>query len=356
MLATARLLVDLRKIEENTRAVVAMLGGIDVVGVTKCLVGSPEVARAMLAGGAVAVAESRQEGAQRLRDGGVTAPVWLLRMPSPAQAGDIVRLFDLSLASELQTCAALDKAAGESGVRHKVIVMVELGDLREGVMPRDLPAFVTAVEGLDNVDLVGLGANLTCYGAIVPDEHNMGELIALARATERRVGHPLTVSGGNSSSIPLVTSGRMPGGVDSLRIGETILHGLDTLTRWPIAGLHVDAFMLEAPVVEARMKPSRPYGGTAQSAWGDRPVFQDQGVRRRAICALGRQDCRVEGLKPLDPRVYILGASSDHLVLDIDGMLDPPLPGEALHFRPDYVATVQLATSPCVEKVFLPRT
>ena len=354
MLARARLLVDPRKIEENTRAVSRMLRGIDVVGVTKCLVGAPEVARAMLAGGAIAVAESRHEGAQRLRDGGITAPVWLLRMPSPARAADTVRLFDLSLASEIETCEALDQAAGELGVRHKVVVMVELGDLREGVMPTEVPAFTAALQRLRNLDLAGLGTNLTCYGAVVPDERNMGELIALARETERRVGHPLLVSGGNSGSVPLVTAGRMPDGIDSLRIGETILHGLDTLTRWPIAGLHTDAFHLEVPVVEARTKPSRPYGGTAETAWGDKPMFEDRGVRRRAICALGRQDCRVEGLTPTDPRVYVLGASSDHLVLDIEGMLDPPRPGEALGFRPDYVATVQLATSPFVDKVFLP--
>jgi ornithine racemase len=353
VLATTRLLVDLTKIEENTRRVAEMLEGVDVVGVTKCLIGAPEVARAMLAGGAVALAESRHLGGMRLREGGITAPVWLLRMPSPAQSLDTVRVFDLSLATEIETCAALDAAARALGTRHQVIVMVELGDLREGVMPRELPAFVTAVEQLQNIDLVGIGANLTCYGAITPDEHNMGELLHLAHATEARVGRRLHVSGGNSSAISLIASGGVPRGIDSLRIGESILHGLNTLTRWPIAGLHTDAFVVEAPVVEARMKPSLPYGRKAQTAWGDTPVFEDRGVRRRAICALGRQDCRVEGLTPLDPRVYVLGASSDHLVLDIDGMIDPPLPGEALLFRPDYVATTQLATSPFVEKVFV---
>jgi ornithine racemase len=356
VLSAPRLLVNLRKIEENARAVVRMLGGIDVVGVTKCMIGAPGVAHAMLDGGAVAVAESRHAGAQRLRDGGITAPIWLLRMPSPLQALETIHLFELSLASEIETCRALDTAASQLGVRHQVIVMIELGDLREGIMPRDLPAFVSALDELEHLEFVGIGTNLTCYGAIVPDDKNMGELVSLARRMEKRVGHPLLVSGGNSSAVHLVRSGGMPAGIDSLRIGETILHGLDTLTRWPIDGLHTDAFVLEAPVIESRLKPSRPYGGTAQTAWGDTPVFEDRGVRHRAICAVGRQDCRVESLTPLDPRAYILGASSDHLVLDIDAMIDPPRPGEALSFRPDYVATVQLATSPFVEKVFLSTT
>ena len=352
-LDNARLVVDLAKIEENARAVVSMLDGIRVIGVTKCLAGAPEVARAMLSGGVVAIGESRHLSGKRLRDGGVEAPLWLLRMPTPGQSFATVRLFDVSLATQIETCTALDAAARELGVPHKVIVMVELGDLREGVMPRDVPAFVSAVEALEHIELLGLGANLTCYGAISPDEHNMGELIALTRSMERRIGRRLQISGGNSSAIPLVLSGGMPPGIDTLRVGESITHGMNTLTRWPLTGLHTDAFVLEAPVVETRMKPSLPYGGKAQTAWGDKPVFVDRGVRRRVICALGRQDCRVEGLTPVDPRIYVLGASSDHLVLDVEGMIDPPLPGEALQFRPDYVATVQLATSPFVEKVFV---
>ncbi len=355
VLEKARLLVDLGKITDNTSAVVAMLGGIEVVGVTKCVCGSPEVATAMLAGGAVALGESRHESAQRLRDAGLTTPLWLLRMPPPARAGETVRLFDISLASEVETCMALDRAAAEQGVRHKVVAMLELGDLREGMMPSELPAFVAVVDQLSHLELVGLGTNLTCYGAVAPDETNMNQLIELARAAERQVGHRLIVSAGSSGSISMVVSGRMPQGVTSLRVGESILHGVDALTRWPISGLHTDAFILEAPVVESKLKPSAPHGFMAQNAWGDTPVFQDRGVRRRAICALGRQDCRVEGLTPYDPRVYVLGASSDHLLVDVDSMMPPPLPGDVIRLRPDYVATLQLFTSAFVEKVFVSR-
>jgi len=354
VLATARVLVDLPKITENTRFLVENLRGMEVVAVTKGVCGSPEVARAMLAGGAVALAESRHENAQRLRDGGISAALWLLRTPSPAKAADTVRLFDLSLASEVDSCLALDAAAAEQGVSHQVLVMVELGDLREGILPADLPAFVDMVERLEHIELAGIGGNLTCYGAVVPDERNMSLLRDLAAETERRVGRRLLVSGGNSGSIPMVAAGRMPQGISSLRIGETILHGVDTLTRWPMAGLHTDAFTMEAPVIECKAKPSLPRGRTAQNAWGDTPVFQDRGVRRRAICAIGRQDCHVEGLTPLDPRVYVLGASSDHLLLDVDSMIVPPRPGEAIAFRPDYVATLQLFTSPYVNKELRP--
>lgn len=352
MLANARLLVDLQKITENTRSLVGKLCGIDIVAVTKGVCGSPEVARAMLAGGVVALADSRHENAQRLRDDGISAPLWLLRVPSPGRAADTVRLFDLSLASEAEVCVALDAAAAEQGLSHQVLAMVELGDLREGILPADLSAFMDIVERLEHVELAGISANLTCYGAIVPDERNMSQLLDLARKAERQVRRRLLVSGGNSGSIPMVVAGRMPEGISSLRVGESVLHGVDTLTRWPMPGLHTDAFTVEAPVIECKLKPSLPRGSVAQNAWGDTPVFEDRGVRRRAICALGRQDCHVEGLTPLDPRVYVLGASSDHLLLDVDNMIVPPRPGEVIAFRPNYVATLQLFTSPFVDKEF----
>jgi predicted amino acid racemase len=355
MSAHATLNVDLAKITANARAVVGLLGGVKVVAVTKCTCGAPEVARAMLAGGAVALGESRHENAERLRAAGVDAPMWLLRSPAPARAEETVRLFELSLASELETCRALDAAAAAAGRCHRLLVMVDLGDLREGVLPDELPAFVEAVEELDHVELAGIGVNLTCYGAVCPDPRNMGELVELALDAERRTGRRLLVSGGNSGSIGMVASGRMPVGITSLRIGETILHGVDTLTRDPWPGLHTDVFEVAAPVIECKVKPSLPHGEVAQDAYGNHPVFSDRGERRRAICAMGRQDCMPEYLTPLDPGVEILGASSDHLILDVEAMPSPPAVGQALRFRPNYAATVQLSTSPYIHKVFTPQ-
>src|SRR5665647_2959135 len=167
--------VDLKKVRDNAERVVSHLPGIDVVAVTKATCGSPDVGAAMLAGGAVALGESRLENAERLRAAGVTAPIWLLRAPVPDLAGEAVHLAEISLESELETVVALDRAGGRQSRRHGVVAMVDLGDLREGMMPADLPAFVAAVEPLRHVDLVGVGVNLTCYGAIMPDEVDVAE-------------------------------------------------------------------------------------------------------------------------------------------------------------------------------------
>ena len=356
MLDRVTLTVDLDAVAANARAVAAALPGIEIVGVTKCTCGSPEVARAMLAGGAVAIGESRHENGARLRSAGIDAPLWLLRGTVPQRAAETVDLFDVSLESELETVKELDAAAARHGTTHAIVAMVDLGDLREGMLPAQLPAFVQAVTALAHIELAGIGVNLTCYGAIVPDEDNLGRLAALAADVESLTGRPLRyVSGGNSGSIGMVLSGRMPAAVNTLRIGESILLGVDTLTRDPLPlGLRLDAFVASAPVIECFVKPSLPQGTSAQDAFGNRPTFSDHGARRRAICALGRQDAPPEGLVPVDARVKVLGASSDHLILDVEDLARPPALGEPVEFVPNYAATLQLFTSPYVHKVFTP--
>jgi predicted amino acid racemase len=354
MTACATLSIDLEKITDNARRVVVALGGLHVVAVTKVTCGTPEVGRAMLAGGAQALGESRLENVERLRAAGIAAPIWLLRSPTPALAADAVRLTDISLESELETVLALEQAAGEAGKRHGVIAMVDLGDLREGVLPAELPAFAAAIERLEHIELAGIGVNLTC-GAVCPTPGNLGELAELAEQIERRVGRRLAfVSGGNSGSIGLAVAGRMPPAINTLRIGESILLGLDTLTREPLIDLHVDAFTIWAPVIECKVKPSMPTGEIAQDAFGNRPTFEDRGERRRAICALELQNTPPDGLAPLDPRVEVLGVSSDHLILDVEDLHPAPRVGDELGFRPGYGATLQAFTSHDIEKVFIP--
>ena len=357
MLDTATLTIDLGKIEENARSIAEALPGVEVVGVTKVTCGTPEVARAMLAGGVAALGESRLENVARLRDAGIDAPIWLVRAPAPGLANDTVRLVDVSAVSEVAIAEALSAAALRAGRRHGLLAMVDLGDLREGMMPAELPGFLERVSGLEGIELVGIGASLTCYGAIVPDAENLGLLAKLADAAEHALGRMLVVSGGSSTSIEIVSSGAAPSAIDNLRIGEAIVLGVDPATREPIPGLalHPDALVVSAPVIECKVKPSRPIGTSAQDAFGNRPVFEDRGERLRAICALGRQDAPAEGLRPVDPRVHVLGASSDHLVLDVDDLPEPPAIGDALSFVPGYSATLALCTSPYVRKEFVGR-
>jgi len=349
-----RLLVDLGKIEANARTVCERLGpGVGVVGVTKVTCGNPRVAAAMVAGGVVALGDSRVSNLEGLRRAGLDVPLWLLRAPAPAAAPDAVRAADVSLNSEVETVRALDDAARAAEVVHGIVIMVDLGDLREGILPEELPAVLETVLPLTHVRIVGIGTNLTCFGGLVPTAENLGELVQLADYAEEKAGRPLHVSGGNSSTLELALTGGMPSRINGLRVGESLLLGVSTIDRAPLPGLYQDAFVLQAPVIECRVKPSMPQGACAEDAFGNRPVFGDRGPRRRAVCALGRQDTVPEGLRPMEAAVEILGASSDHLLLDVDDMAAPPNIGDTLSFIPGYGGLLAACTSSYVEKIYV---
>jgi predicted amino acid racemase len=334
--------VDTAKIKKNTEAVVRLCAphGIEVAGVTKACCGHPEVARAMLAGGATLLAESRMRNVWRLRQAGIEAPVLMLRLPRAAQAGDVVRLTQVSLNSQVETVRALSEAAGARGLVHRVILMVETGDRREGVMPERVIEVARAMAALPHIELVGLGCNVTCIGGVLPTRENTQIVADLAGEVERVLGIGLpTLSAGNSASLALLLRDEMPARATQLRVGGAILIGeVDSTGDWSTALPHQDAFVVGADVIEVETKPSIPEGPIAPNAFGEVPTWPDRGPRRRAIVALGRQDIQIESLVPHRPGVTILGASSDHLVLDV-AEADPPVRlGEELRFRPLYGA------------------
>ncbi|MFG2002612.1 alanine racemase [Spirillospora sp. NPDC048911] len=350
-----RVTIRLDVIEANARAVTGACAtyGVGVFGVTKGTRGMPHVARAMLRGGVIGIGESRYENIRRLRQNGVDCPVLLLRSPPLSRIDETVRLADISLNSELAVIEELSRIAERRSRLHEVILMVDLGDLREGVWPDDLMWTVERVLRLPGVRLAGIGTNLTCFGAVLPSDRNMGELAGYATKIEKDFGVGLSyVSGGNSSSLPFLLDGRMPPGVNNLRIGEAILQGgRDTFFDTPWEPLDRDAFRLTGELLEVKVKPSVPIGETGVDAFGGRPVFEDRGDRARGILNIGREDVAVEALLPDDPDVQVLGASSDHLIIDLADVRPLPRVGDTVGFHLGYAALLAAMTSEYVEKV-----
>lgn len=346
--------INLDIIERNARTVVSTCqqSGITVFGVTKGTCGMPQVARAMLRGGVAGIGESRFENIRRLRNSGIDCPILLLRSPPSSLLQELLLSVDISLHSELSVIAELSRMAEYMGQVHDIILMVDLGDLREGIWPDELEATVEQVLTMPGVRIVGLGTNLTCFGAILPTAENMNTLLAHAHQLEQQYGLQLSyISGGNSGSLPLLLSGNMPAGINNLRIGEAILQGgRDTFFDQPWEALDRGAFILEGELIEAKIKPSVPIGQMGVDAFGKRPIFKDRGNRLRGIVNIGREDIIVEGLMPIEPGVEVLGASSDHLVLDITAMQPPPKVGNVLGFTMDYGALLAAMTSEYVVK------
>lgn len=353
-----RIEVECERIRRNTEAIIQMCAprGIEIVGVTKACCGHPNVARAMLAGGASLLGESRLPNARRLREAGITAGIMLLRLPSLGEVDEVVRLTQWSINTQVETVRALSRAAGAAGVTHQVLLMIEAGDRREGVMPERAADVACAMAALPNIELAGVACNLTCIGGVLPTVENTQRLVDVAGQLERELGRPLrTISAGNSASLALVLRGEMPARATQLRIGGAILIGeVDSTGNWPDALPHQDAFRVAADVIEIKHKPSVPEGPVAPNAFGEIPHWPDLGVRRRAIVALGRQDLNVECLVPRRPGVTFVGASSDHLVLDVTEA-DPPVRlGEELFFRPLYGAVATGMASSAATQIVRP--
>ena len=319
--------VDLPILRSNARQVITRCQqqGIRVCGVVKGVDGLPEVARAMRLCGAEELGTSRLEQVERCRAAGVGGPWLLIRIPGLSELPDVVRLCETSLQSERVTLDALEEECVLQSKTHRVIVMADLGDLREGFWDKDemVDVCVHVERELPHVELAGVGVNLTCYGSTKPTPEKMQALLDIAARIEKRIGRKLEIiSGGATSSYTLVHWGTMPAGINHLRIGENILLGKDLQVNWGIQDmdyLRMDGFTLRAEVVEVREKPTYPIGEFAIDAFGRKPVYVDRGIRRRAILALGRADVgELESLIPREAGLTVIGGSSDHCIVDVE--------------------------------------
>jgi len=352
-----RIEIDLKKIEENTRLLVNLCeskGISQVVGVNKACCADVQVVRAMLKGGIQILGDSRLDNLKKIYQAGIQVPLLQLRLPMFSQIDEVVKYVDYSLNSQVEVIKELGKEAQKLDKVHQVILMVDLGDLREGVQPERVLEVVEQIKDLPGVRLAGLGTNLTCYGGVIPTPENLSILVELAEKIKEQYSLELEIiSGGNSSSLQLLMENRMPMQVNHLRLGESILLGRETVGRNPLPGCHLDAFTIYAEVIELQEKPSVPIGILGQDAFGNTPVFKDIGYHWRAILAIGRQDTVLEGLSPLDERVKIIGASSDHLIIDVTVLKDEIKVGDEVAFLPNYGALLLAMTSPYLHKVYI---
>jgi len=352
-MTTPRIEIDLEKISHNAKRLKALFAtkGIGIIGVTKVVCGDPTIASVLVNAGITTLADSRILNIKRMRQAGIQAQFALLRSPAPSQAASAVKHVDISFNSESSVIDRLSSIAVENKKKHKIILMLEMGDLREGLLPHVLKETVERVKNQKGIILAGIGMNLACFGGVKPDKEKNEHLSSLAEEIENDFGITLEfVSGGNSANYDWFRSTEEMGKINNLRLGESIYLGCETLHRKPIPGLHTNAFRLVAEVIESKIKPSRPYGEICQDAFGNIPAFPNCGNLRRAILGIGLQDVLVSGLTPLMD-VGILGASSDHIILD--AKKHNLAVGDEVGFDLTYGALLSSMTSPYVFKCYL---
>jgi len=281
----------------------------------------------------------------------------LLRLPMISDVEQVIKHSDISLNSEIETIKALDKEAKAQLTTHKIILMIDLGDLREGLYytnEEQIYDTIKQVLELKNIELYGIGVNLTCYGAIIPKNENLSILADFAHKIEDKFSIKLhVISGGNSSSLHLIEKNQLPKSINNLRIGEAFYLANETAYSNKIEGMHDDALILEAEIIELQEKPSLPVGESGVDAFGQKPVYEDRGIIKRAILAIGRQDTDTDSLTPLDEKIEILGASSDHMILDVTKSDKNYRLGDIISFKLGYSATLKAFTSKYVNREYI---
>ncbi|MBB5324096.1 putative amino acid racemase [Anoxybacillus tepidamans] len=348
-----RVEVDLRKIRHNARVLKKLYEEkeIQITGVVKGVGASLEIAKVLIESGITSLADTKISRIQKLKSAQLNATYMLLRTPALSEVEQVVRFADISMNTELEVIRALSAEAVKQQKVHSIILMVEMGDLREGIMIKDVPAFIEEVLKLPGIQIVGLGTNFACFGGVIPTEQKMHEFSSLVKRVQKQFSLFLPyVSGGNSANYHWLKQTKDVGMINHIRLGESIFLGRETVNGTPIPGLYQDAFCLVAEVIESKLKPSVPFGDRGRNAFGETVSFKERGIIRRAIVGMGRQDVLVSGLTPLLP-VEILGSSSDHIILDTKNM-DLKL-GDEVRFSLDYGAMLSVMTSPYVHKKYI---
>ncbi len=336
---------NVREIREESKQ-----HGVELMGVTKGILAHPQVIQAYLDGGLSKMGDARIQNVKRIRDYGFLGEITLLRAPMVKEISDVVDFVDISLNTEMETLALLNEDAMRKGKRHKYIVMVDVGDRREGVLPEEVKAFVLTAQKYESLDFWGLGLNVGCFGGVLPTKENTGILVTLKEEIEREGIQVPVISGGSTCSLPLLYRGELPKEVTELRVGEGFLNGFDSVGDEPIPGAQQNAFKLYAQIIEIKKRPSIPKGTIGRDAFGYVPTFQDKGTRERAIAAVGKQDVILDAVRPDDSRVTIEGASSDHLILDITESEGAYKIGDVMRFSLGYGGILLAMTSPYVHK------
>ena len=346
--------VNLGHIRHNASVVAALCqeNNINITGVSKVFCGDPHIVQAYIQAGISYIGDSRVDNLMKMGD--MPIEKWLIRPPQQCEVDLLVRHVDVSLNSELATLKKLNQASKAIGKQHKVILMADLGDIREGFSNYDeLIEVAMAVEKMEFLHLYGIGTNLTCFSFVQPNEEKMKELSDLAQRISTAINRPLEIiSGGNSATIDLMLRGGIDSGVNNLRLGESVLFGKERANYQYLPNTYKDAFILECEIVELKEKPSLPWGEIGVDSYGNTPSFQDKGMRLKAVCALGRQDFDVETSTPVDKGIIVLGASSDHLMLDVTDSVKRYQVGDIVQLQLGYFSTMRAYTSQYVEKVY----
>jgi len=328
--------INLSKVGQNCKLINDRCArqGISVVGVSKCVLADLRIAEVFKEQGIDIFGDSRLKNIKKLfLHFGPGQKLMLLRTPMLSEIDEMVNICYVSMNTQEKTVSAISQSCSKYGLTHRVIVMVETDDRREGLLPEEVPVFCNhIITRCPGIKLWGLGTNARCISKRKPTLKSTETLLRIKKDIEKKFSISIPViSGGNSSIWGLIGSGILPQGINQVRIGEAILLGHETASYKPVEGAFRDSFVLEAEVIEIKRKDDKIY---------------------KIIIALGLQDVNCNNITCVNDALDFLDQSSDHTVLEVNNGKVFEV-GDIIRFRPDYFGLLACMTSPFVEKTYI---
>jgi len=329
--------------------------GIEWGIVTKILCGNEKYLREIIALGIKEIHDSRISNLQIVKSLDPTIQRVYIKPPAKRSIRRIVKYADVSFNTELQTIRWLSEEAVAQNKVHKIIIMIEMGDLREGVLGEELLNFYKEILKMPNISISGIGTNLNCLNGVMPNQDKLIQLSLYKQLIEAKFDIRIPyVSGGTSVAIPLILKNANPMSVNHFRIGEALFFGKDLFTEKTIKGLHNDVFKLFAEIIEITEKPDTPIGELGKNVAGKtfEPINEVDlsGRSLRAILDIGLLDMQPQYLLPEDKNITLVDASSDMLVMDISHSKKNYEVGSLVSFKLSYMGALYLMNSWYIEK------
>ncbi len=277
-----------------------------------------------------------------------------IKPPAKRSIPGIVRFADVSMNTEIETIKLLSKEAKKQNKVHKIIIMIELGELREGVLGEDIIDFYKNVFELENIDVIGIGANLSCLYGVLPNHDKLIQLSLYKQLIEAKFNKKIPyVSGGSSVTIPLIFQNLLPRGINHFRVGETLFLGTDVYNNRKFKKMYSDVFKLHSEIIELIEKPVVPMGEMGTNVEGESFEFDQKNIGEtsyRAIIDLGLLDTETDHLELTDKSLKLAGASSDMIVIDLGDNKKNYKVGDLVEFKLDYMGLLRIMNSKYIEK------
>lgn len=322
--------------------------------VSKLLCGNREYLEELLKNPIQQICDSRISNLKAIKQIQPQIETIYIRPPAKRVIKSVIQYADISMNTEIETIKLLSAEAAKNQKTHKIIIMIELGELREGIMYESFVAFFDQVFKLPNIKVVGIGTNLSCLYGVLPNHDKLIQLCLYEQLIEAKFNQTIEyVSGGSSVTIPLVFDGFLPKGVNHFRVGESLFLGTDVYNNTSLKNMKTDVFLLHSEIIELIEKPMIPSGEMGTNVEGHAMEFNNDLKGRttyRAIIDVGLLDVDEPHIMPLDPSLKIVGGSSDMFVIDL---LDNPKNykvGDLLEFRMDYMGVLRVLNSKYIEK------